>query len=186
RDTRGPTPCLVARSRGLSNTATIATNRIGGPNEDHDTPAGAVTRRVAARGPGRPASGGGESAVHHGVLLQGAVGASAGVSPAVPEEPLPAAPKGSGDGTAVGGEDRDAGKSHDGGGALGLPGHPDVQEFRDGDNIEPGRAGADQAALAGSGNVHARRTAPVRGPVVTLGSASDRHYAGEKMTPDAE
>src|SRR3982751_6285947 len=48
------------------------------PCEDHDAGALDVTARPAARGAGVAASGRGESAVHDGVLLQGAVGASTG------------------------------------------------------------------------------------------------------------
>src|SRR5208283_2739939 len=48
-------------------------------------------RRAAAARPGGPAAGRPRPAVHHGVLLQGAMGPSAGVSAALPEEPLSAA-----------------------------------------------------------------------------------------------
>src|SRR6476619_1948554 len=144
----------------------------------------AVTPRPcpAARGAGAAASGRGESAIHDGVLLQGAVGASAGVPPAVPQEPLSAAAEGSGDRAHRRGEDRDAGKPHARGVALGLPRHVDVQELDDGDDDESGRAGDDQTDLARSADVHARGAAAVRDPARALGSSGYRRHADEEMT----
>src|SRR6185437_2385822 len=53
---------------------------------------------------GGSAAGRRKPALHHGVLLQGAVGASAGVSEPVSQEPLPATEKGSGERAHAGGE----------------------------------------------------------------------------------
>src|ERR1017187_100746 len=47
--------------------------------------------RAAFAGPGRAAAAGRRSALRNGVLLQGAMGASAGIPATLPEEPLPAA-----------------------------------------------------------------------------------------------
>src|ERR1019366_9692606 len=46
---------------------------------------------AATAGAGRSAAAGRRSAVRNGVLLQGAMGASAGIPATLPEEPLPAA-----------------------------------------------------------------------------------------------
>ena len=53
----------------------------------------AVSCRAAAARPGRPAAGSARPALHNGVLLQGAMGASAGIPATLPEEPLPVAPE---------------------------------------------------------------------------------------------
>src|ERR1035438_1975477 len=65
--------------------------RIDEKHRKHTVCVVAVGFGPAAVRPGRAAPGGRRPALHHGVLLQSAVGASAGISAALPEEPLPVA-----------------------------------------------------------------------------------------------
>src|SRR5579872_1849412 len=65
-------------------------------------------RAADGRRPGRSAAGWGRSAVHNGVLLQGAMGPSTGISAALPEESLSPAPEDCGDRPHAFREDRAA------------------------------------------------------------------------------
>src|SRR5207249_1639801 len=78
--------------------------------EDDPARAGANAARPAAPRPGLPAADRGRPAVRHGVLLQDAVGPPAGVPPALPEEPLPAAAEGGRREAHPRREDRDPGE----------------------------------------------------------------------------
>src|ERR1017187_1082910 len=76
---------------------------------------------AATAGAGRSAAAGRRSAVRNGVLLQGAMGASAGIHATLPEEPLPAAAEERAEWTHALGENRAAGQPHHRGRPLGFP-----------------------------------------------------------------
>src|SRR5260370_25336601 len=74
---------------------------------------------VAVRA-GRPTTGVRRSALHNGVLLQGAMGTSAGIPATLPEEPLPAASEKRGERAHDFSENRTTGQPRYRGWALGL------------------------------------------------------------------
>src|SRR5580692_13047430 len=85
--------------------------------------------RSAADGARRSATERSWPTLHDRVLLQGAVGASAGVPRSLSQESLSSAEADCRDGAHVVGEDRSAGVSHDRRRAVGLPGDDSLQEF---------------------------------------------------------
>ena len=118
-------------------------------NEKHTSCAVAFSGGAAAACPGRPAAGGARPALRSRVLLQGAMGASAGIPAALSEEPLPVAPEARRKWPHDLGEDRAAFQPHDRGCALGLSRHDSVQELDHGDHGQSRRRPPDQATLAG-------------------------------------
>src|ERR1017187_6993831 len=85
--------CMRQDSRGHVPADRARIQFIPGWRIDEKRTIGAVvfSLRAAFAGPGRAAAAGRRSALRNGVLLQGAMGASAGIPATLPEEPLPAA-----------------------------------------------------------------------------------------------
>src|ERR1019366_9928042 len=136
---------------------------------------------AAAAGAGGAATGGARPALRDGVLLQSAMGASAGISEPVSQEPLPTTPEAGREWPHPLGEDRAARQPYDRGWALGLSRHDPVQELDAGDDGRSQRRASDQATLARPEDLRTRGTAAIRDPAGPLGSSGDRHHAREEI-----
>src|ERR1017187_6441445 len=163
---------------GLLESKSLSSRRI---DEKHTAYALAFGCGTAAARPGRTAARRDQRPLRDGVLLQGAMGASTGISEPVPEEPLPITHEGGRERPHPLGENRAARQPHDRGWALGLSRYDPVQEFDGGDHRQSRRGAFHQATLARPEDLRTRGATAVRDPAGPLGSAGHRHHAREEV-----